>query len=138
MFANSVDFAKPRKYTFAVGAVEGRSADVSPFTGIQVLLINAHFWYAIGPNKRWSGLNESLEIEKVDCPIVITKDILAKDTYHHLLKSFVTVEGIHDLDLFLVQLERVKAFKEIYSQHAMIGDGLVLASCCATVKILSC
>ncbi|MGB3973410.1 MAG: hypothetical protein WBL58_04565 [Peptococcia bacterium] len=107
MFANSVDFAKPRKYTFAVGAVEGRSADVSPFTGIQVLLINAHFWYAIGPNKRWSGLNESLEIEKVDCPIVITKDILAKDTYHHLLKSFVTVEGIHDLDLFLVQLERI-------------------------------
>jgi len=52
-------------------------------------------------------LNESLEIEKVDCPIVITKDILAKDTYHHLLKSFVTVEGIHDLDLFLVQLERI-------------------------------
>ena len=52
-------------------------------------------------------MNETLEIENVSCPIVITTNILAENTLDHLLKSFVTVEGIHDLDLFLVQLERI-------------------------------
>jgi hypothetical protein len=118
MIANSVDFVdftqdftqdftRPKKYAFAIGVIGGRDTDVSPFKNAQVLLIDKNMWYAIGPNKRWAGLIESLEIQDVNCPIVFTTKNIAKNTWEHLLKSFITVEGIRDLDLFLGQLERI-------------------------------
>lgn len=103
--AKTADMVERR--AIAAGFIKDRSTDTSPFKGAQVLLINEDTWWAVGPNKRWSGMIETLELENVKCPIVITTNILAKNVLERLLKSFITIEGIHDLGLFLSQLELI-------------------------------
>jgi hypothetical protein len=95
------------KKILTVGRIEGRMTETSPYAGAQVALINEETWCVIGPNKRWSGAFEHLDMSKLDCPIVITTGIDAKNTLNRLLKSFVTIEGIHDLDLFLHEMEKI-------------------------------
>ena len=95
------------KHTFAVGQIVGRETEASPYAGAQVALINDKDWCVIGVNKRWSGMIEHLDIAALDCPIVITTKIDAKNTLNLMIRSFVTIEGIHDLDLFLHQLEKI-------------------------------
>ena len=98
---------KETKKVLTVGRIEGREAETSPYSGTQVALINKDTFCLIGPNKRWTGTFEHLDMSELDCPIVITSGIDAKNTFDRLLKSFVTIEGIHDLGLFLYQMERI-------------------------------
>lgn len=98
---------KETKKVLAVGKIEGRETETSPYAGTQVALINKDTFCLIGPFKRWTGTFEHLDMSKLDCPIVITTGIDAENTFDRLLKSFVTIEGIHDLGLFLYQMERI-------------------------------
>lgn len=92
------------KKVMAVGKLAGQ-AETSPYSGAQVALVNDETFAIIGPNKRWTGMLAALDLSALDCPIVITTEIDAKNTFDRLLKSFVTIEGIHDLGLFLYQME---------------------------------
>jgi hypothetical protein len=95
------------KRMFAVGRIEGKETDPSPFEGAQVALINEDTWCVIGPNKRWSGTIDTLSLSELDCPIVITTEIAKKNILDRLIKLYVTIEGIHDLDRFLHQVELI-------------------------------
>jgi hypothetical protein len=95
------------KKVFAVGSIQGKATETSPFEGAQVALINEETWAVIGPNVRWSGLIEYLSLDDLSCPIVITTNVASKTAFDRIMKSFVTIEGIHDLDLFLHQMEQI-------------------------------
>lgn len=114
MVANSITDSTKRM--FVVGKVEGKDTDTSPFEGAQVALINEDTWCVIGSHKRWSGLIETLSLEQLTCPVVITTEIIGKNTYDRLLKSFVTIEGIHDLDRFLYSMELIGG-NVVYPDH---------------------
>jgi hypothetical protein len=96
-----------KKKILAVGRITGQEIEPSPYTGAHVALINDETFCVIAPNKRWTGMLEHLDMSKLSCPIVITTSIDAKNTFDRLLKSFVTIEGIHDLTLFLHQMEKI-------------------------------
>jgi len=95
------------KHMFAVGQIMGKETESSPFVSAQVALINDKDWCVIGVNKRWSGMIENLSLSELTCPIVITTGIIAKNTLDLMIRSYVTIEGIHDLDMFLHQMEQI-------------------------------
>lgn len=95
------------KRAMAVGHIVGKKTSSSPYEGAQVALINEKTWVVIGPNMRWSGWIEYLSLDDLSCPIVITTNVVSKTALDRIMKSFVTIEGIHDLDLFLYQMEQI-------------------------------
>jgi len=99
-------FEEPKRL-FAVGRIEGKETETSPYQDAHVALINETTWSVIGSHKQWSGLLETLSLDELECPIVITTKIVSKTAFDRIMKSFVTIEGIHDLDLFLHQMEQI-------------------------------
>ncbi len=73
----------------------------------QIMLVNEKDWVVIAPNLRMSGLIQTLSMEDFDCPVVLTTDIKDKGLLNRLIKNFVTIEGVHDLDLFIYRLEQI-------------------------------
>jgi hypothetical protein len=92
---------------FAVGKVDAEAVNTSPFAGAQVALINDKAWCVIGSHKQWSGLLENLNLDELACPIVLTKSVISITAFDRIMKSFVSIEGVHDIDLFLHQMEQI-------------------------------
>jgi hypothetical protein len=96
-----------KKRVMAVGVYTPESEVEEIGTNPQIMLVNEKDWVMIAPYVRQSGLMETLSLEHVDCPIVLTTEIKEKGVMQRLIRNFVTIEGVHDMDLFIYRLEQL-------------------------------
>ena len=112
---NPIQIADPttnkatNKRLFTAGWTRGKDTKISPFTGAQVALINEDTWSVIGPNKRITGLIGALDLNEltrtITCPIVITTRIKHRSVVERVLRAYVTIEGLRDMDGFIAKME---------------------------------
>lgn len=99
--------AVSKKRVVAVGVdLTGAAASKPDLSWAQIALINKEDWSVIGSYQRISGLLDSISLEGLTCPIVLTTGI-PKSSLGRIIANRASIAGINDVNAMVRELEEV-------------------------------